>query len=553
MATSYDIPAPWGARDLERLQERTFDVLIIGGGINGAGLARDLALRGLSVLLAEKGDFASGTSSASTKLVHGGLRYLENFDFALVFEACRERAVLRKIAPHLVEPQPFFIPVYKDDPRPLWMVRAGLLLYDLLAMFRNAGRHRILSAAQALLRAPVLQPEGLTGVARYWDCRMDDARLCLENVIAAREAGAVVENYLELEALNYRQGQIAGGRLRDLESGRTVEVAARCVVNATGPWLDRVRALDGAREGLLRPTRGTHILVPRIGRCDEALYLTAGSDERMFFVIPWGELSLVGTTDVDFADEPDRVAPTEEDIAYLLAECRRHLRDVTLTRDQVVAAFAGLRPLIAEEAASASKVSREHRVVVSPSGLISIGGGKYTTYRAVAEELAELVTKRLGSESRPCLTARLPLPGAEGAGKGFGHHRHWKMIRARDGLTPGQLEQLAGVYGTRVSRLLALLDGDPELAAPVCKGSALLRVQVVYGVVHELARTPEDILRRRTSLALQAGQGLEELKSVSEQVARLLRADPACCTRWQEDYRQRVTAGSADASQGVSM
>jgi len=540
MATHDDIIPPWGARDLDALGSRTFDVLIIGGGINGAGLARDLALRGVSVLLAEKGDFASGTSSASTKLVHGGLRYLENFDFSLVFEACRERAVLQRIAPHLVEPLPFFIPVYRDDPRPLWMVRAGLTLYDLLAMFRNPGRHRILGAEQALREAPVLQPSGLTGVARYWDCRMDDARLCLENIIAAREAGAVAENYLEVEALRYHQGGVAGAVLRDAESGRVVEVAARCVVNAAGPWLDRVRALDGEHEALLRPTRGTHILVPRIGRCNEALYLTAGSDERMFFVIPWGELSLIGTTDVDFDDEPDRVEPTEGDIDYLLAECRRHLRSVTLTRDQVVASFAGLRPLIAEETASASKVSREHRIVVSPRGLISIGGGKYTTYRAVAEELADLVVKRLGHAPRPCRTARLPLPGAEGAGGKFGHHRHWRLLRSQGGLPEKQLESLLRLYGTRATRLLALLRERPDMAAPVCDGSSLLRVQVVYSVGYEQARTPEDVLRRRTPLALGEGQGLAELKPVSDLMARMLRADQLSSERWQETYRIRV-------------
>lgn len=532
--------AAYGARDFTALESRHYDTLIIGAGINGAGLARDLAMRGLSVLLVDKGDFASGTSSASTKLVHGGLRYLENFDFALVFEACRERAVLQKIAPHLVQPLPFFIPVYRGDPRPLWMVRAGLTLYDLLATFRSVGRHRILTAERARGLAPVLQPKGLSGVARYWDCRMDDARLCLENVLAAAEAGAEVVNYLEAVSLDYAAGRVNGACLRDLESGREIKVTARCVVNAAGPWLDKVRALDGESCRLLRPTRGTHILVPRIGRCEEALYLTAGSDERLFFVIPWGEQSLIGTTDVDFAGDPDRVVPTAADIDYLLEESRRHLRDVELCRDDVIAAFAGLRPLVAEDHQNASKVSREHRVVTSASGLISIGGGKYTTYRAVAEEVADLLVERLGIEAHSCRTAQVALPGGEGLRGRFGHRHHWKMLRKLGGVSAAQVESLATLYGSRTRRLLAMLEDDPSLSEPVCRGSGLLRVQVAYGVVHERARRPEDLLRRRTPLALGAGRGLQELEAVSEQMAQLLAADSRVCEQWQDAYRQHA-------------
>lgn len=530
----------YGRRAIEDWSSRDFDVLVIGAGINGAGLARDLAMRGLDVLLVDKGDFASGTSSASTKLVHGGLRYLENFDFSLVFEACRERAVLQKIASHLVQPLPFFIPVYRGDPRPLWMVRAGLMLYDLLSTFRSVGYHRILSAVRALSLAPVLQPQGLRGVARYWDCRMDDARLCLENVIAAAEAGAQVGNYLEAVALSYCGGTLSGATLRDLESGREIKVHARCVVNAAGPWLDKVRALDGEYGELLRPTRGTHILVPRIGQCAEALYLTAGSDERLFFVIPWGDLSLIGTTDVDYSDDPDRVMPTRDDIDYLLAESRRHLRDVELGRDDVVAAFAGLRPLIAEDQESASKVSREHRVVVSSSGLISVGGGKYTTYRAVAEEVADLVVARLGLKDPGCRTDRVALPGGEGMQIRAGHRHHWRMLRKLGGVSAAQVERLAALYGARTRQLLAMLEDDPGLAEPVCAGSELLRVQVAYGVLHEMARCPADLLRRRTPLALGKGRGLTELKAVAEQMAKLLGADAEVVQRWQEEYRRQT-------------
>lgn len=538
--------APFAARPLHQLTDQIFDTLVIGGGINGAGVARDLALRGLSVLLVEKGDYASGTSSTSTKLIHGGLRYLENFDFRLVFEACRERLVLQKIAPHLVQPLPFLIPVYREDPRPLWMIRAGLTLYDLLAMFRNPGRHKILKSDRARSIAPVLQPAGLTGVARYWDCRMDDARLCVENVISAREAGAVVENYLEVVSLQHDAGQVCGAELRDLESEQTVTVQARSVVNTTGPWLDRIRALDGEHRSLLRTTRGTHILVPRIGNCDEALYLTAGSDERLFFVIPWGELSLIGTTDIDFDDEADRVKPTEEDIDYLLRESHRHLKGTTLGRDDVVAAFAGLRPLIAADSESASKVSREHYIEISASGLISLGGGKYTTYRAVAEEISDLVVARLAKQAPKCQTAKQPLPGGEGAGRRFGHKQQWKLLRQVTGLSDEQQQRLLALYGTRTTELIEMIEQRPELAEPVCKGSELLRVQVEYGVRYEMARTPEDLLRRRTPLALAEGQGSRELAPVSEQMGKLLSADAGSMKRWQEDYCHRNLLKNTD-------
>jgi len=384
-------------RDPQKLAGARFDALVIGGGINGAGIARDLTLRGLRVALVEKEDFASGTSSASTKLIHGGLRYLENYDFKLVFESCRERRILQNIAPHLVRPLPFFIPVYQDDPRPLWMIRAGLTLYDFLAMFRNTHHHRILAPGPAVGLEPALRPEGLSGVAQYWDCRTDDARLCLENILSAAEAGGVMLNYMEAKTLTptgdgWRLG------LEDRESGAELETEARVVVNAAGPWLDRICALAEPAGGgkKLRLTRGTHIVVPRINRGNEALYLTAGRDDRLFFVLPWGSLSLVGTTDIDFEGDPDQVRPTSADIDYLLEETSRHLQDVRIDRSQVVASFAGLRPLLAADGGQASKASREHKIFTGGPGLYSIGGGKYTTYRAVAAEVAAQVAERIG-------------------------------------------------------------------------------------------------------------------------------------------------------------
>jgi glycerol-3-phosphate dehydrogenase len=529
-------PAP--AREASRLQNRCFDTLIIGGGINGCGLARDLAMRGLNVALVDKGDIACGASSASTKLVHGGLRYLESWAFRLVFEACRERRILQRIAPHLVQPIPFFIPVYRGDRRPLWMVRAGMALYDLLALFRNTRHHRILSPAQALAREPALRAEGLSGVALYWDCRMDDARLCLENALAAQQAGAEVLTYAQVTALRYRHGRVCGAVVVDLEGGEEVEVEAEVVVNAAGPWLDSLCALDGETQRRLRPTRGTHVLVPRINRGDEALYLTAGRDERLFFVIPWGGMSLIGTTDVDFDRDPDAVTPTGDDVDYLLAEARRHLCGATPAREDVVAAFAGLRPLVSQ-GGSASGVSREHEIFESPSGLISVGGGKYTTYRAVAAELATRVSVRLGRGRRPPGTERLPLPG--GGGGGFGRHLEGQAGRLAGGsaLTEAQVETLRRSYGSRTPLLLGLIEQSPGLASPVVEGSELLSAQVVFAARYEMARTPEDILRRRSQLALKPGRGLDELAAVTELLGGCLGADVARRQGWMDHYRKR--------------
>ncbi|WP_221250871.1 glycerol-3-phosphate dehydrogenase [Desulfuromonas versatilis] len=532
-------PSP-ACRDPQRLTRRRYDVLVVGGGINGAGICRDLALRGLSVALVDKGDFGCGASSASTKLVHGGLRYLERLNFRLVFEACRERRILQKIAPHLVRPMPFFIPVYRGDARSLPTIRAGMLLYDLLALFRNTHHHSILSPAAALEREPALRAESLAGVAVYWDCRMDDARLCLENVLSAVAAGAEACNYLEVTGLLKRGHQVCGARLRDLESGRELEVEAATVINACGPWLDGVCALDGEQETKLRPTRGTHILVPALHRGREALYLSAGGDQRLFFVIPWGELSMVGTTDVDFTGHPDTVEPTTEDIDYLLRECSRQLRCGPIARSQVVAAFSGLRPLVREDAAvQTGRVSREHRIYISGSGLISVGGGKYTTYRAVAAEVASLVAERLGRGQGPSLTQRIPLAGGVTGDFHAFRQRRLAALAGDFALAPDQAGRLLDRYGSRTGELLELARREPELLQPVCRDSTLLAAEVAFAVDCEWARTPEDILRRRTGLTLTRGRGLAELAAVSALMGRRLGWDAGRGDRMTEAYQRQ--------------
>jgi len=522
-------------RNPEGLNRQHFDVMIIGGGINGAGLARDLALRGIRTALVDKDDFGSGTSSASTKLIHGGLRYLENFDLRLVFEACRERKTLLAIAPHLVWPLRFYVPVYKGDKRPLWMVRAGMLLYDLLAMFRNTHIHGMLGPDKAVSREPALRRQGLKGVAVYWDCQMDDARLCLENVIAAAEAGATVANYIRLDAFTFSEGKISGISLTDLEAGSRIETSADVVINMTGPWMDKVRTLAGDHEPMLRTTRGAHILVPRVNRGDEAIYLSSQVDDRLFFVIPWGELSLIGTTDTDTDRPPEETVATEEDIDYLLRESARHLQDTSLTRDCVIASFAGLRPLVSDTRDTASKVSREHRIFESASGLISVGGGKYTTYRAVAEEVAGLIAERIGKGFGSSRTASVPLPG----GDLENIENEYERLTG-SGYGPSALvRQLVKRYGSRAAKVLSLARGTPELLEPVCPGSELTRLEVQYAVQFELARTPEDLLRRRTGLALEEGCGLRELDPVADQMQQILGVSAEVKENWKSNYREK--------------
>jgi len=535
-----DRSLPWGQRDLQSWANRPCDVLLIGGGINGAGIARDLALRGLNVVLVERDDFGSGTSSASTKLVHGGLRYLENRDFSLVFESCRERRILQDIAPHLVGPLPFFIPVYAGDPRPLWMIRLGMWVYDLLALFRNNRHHQILSADKATRLEPALHREGLQGVARYWDCRMDDARLCLENVLAAREAGARVVNYCQAIALKKHRGRLGSALLRDTESGQEFELHARCIVNATGPWLDRVAALAGEKKSRLRPTRGTHIVVQRLNHGDEALYMTAGRDNRLFFVVPWGNFSLIGTTDTPDDSEPSQVTPSLDDIDYLLTEAARHLKLPRLGRSDIIAAFSGLRPLIAEDQEKAGKISREHRIFIDSSGLISVGGGKYTTYRSLAAEVSDTVCARLGRKNEPALTGKIPLPGGVTGRFDSFLRRTLPGLCKRLDLEDGQGEQLLRRYGSRINQLEPFLASRQDWAKPVVPGSSLLAGEIPFAVRLEFARTPWDILRRRTPLALEAGNGLNELSALAALMADELSASAEQMELWQNEYCQQL-------------
>ena len=387
----------------QRLTDGDYDVVIVGGGMAGAGGARDLAMRGLAVALVDKGDFASATTSVSSKLIHGGLRYLELFDFGLVRESLAERERLQRLAPHLVKPLPFLVPVYRDSSRGLIKVRLGLRLYDWLAPGRRRERSRVLRPIDALSLEPALRPEDLRGAGYYFDdLLLFPERLCLENVLSACRHGARAYNYCQVvELVRDAGGAVAGVKARDLLTGTVATLRARIVVNASGPWVDDIRALAGVSERgrLLRRTKGIHCLLPRM--TERAIY-HATHDDRMIFVIPWREFSLVGTTDTDFDGDPDRVWATRDEVDYLLGEVRRALPDPRVRAEEVAYTYAGVRPLSYEEGRRASDVSRAHRIVAEERGrFLSITGTKLTCFRSLAEQLGGYVPEGLDWEGNP--------------------------------------------------------------------------------------------------------------------------------------------------------
>lgn len=491
-----------------QLQSEVFDLLIIGGGINGAAVARDAVLRGMSVALVERSDFASGTSSRSSKLIHGGVRYLEQGDIGLVLEACRERDLLRtRIAPHLVRAQRFLFPIYADDSLSLWKMRAGLLAYDMLAAFRNVEPHRGLDAAEVMAEEPGLLSEGLKGGAVYWDCSTDDARLTVETVLAARSGGAAVLNYAEVVALDKDStGRLASAVVRDLELGREARVRARCFVNTSGPWLDALRKLDdGGTPPRLRVTKGAHVIFDRARLpVNNAVVIRGAVDDRVMFAIPWQTRVLVGTTDTWYEGDPAEVSVEKEDVDYILASVNRAFPTADLLAGDVVSSYAGLRPLVQpEDELDESDVSRDDQVFESPSGLVSLGGGKLTTHRHVAERIVNRVARWVGRPVGRCRTAQVPLPGAAGVEPGVAMHR-----------APGSGEEhVRWRYGARAAEVSALVRGDEELATGLVDDTPDLKAELVHAVDQEMAMSLEDALTRRTHVTLESAQ-------VSEQLAR---------------------------------
>jgi glycerol-3-phosphate dehydrogenase len=508
------------------LTDGDYEVVVVGGGIAGAGVSRDLALRGVTVALVDKADFAAGTTSRSSKLIHGGLRYLELFDLALVRESLRERERLRRLAPHAVRPLPFLVPVYRESSRSLIAVRIGLRLYDWLTPGRDRERYRVLPPIDALSLEPALRAEGLRGAGYYFDdLLVFPERLCLENVLSACRHGARAFNYAEVEAVPLgRDGAPTGVRVRDLLTDRVVTLGARVVVNAAGPWVDEVRARAGIQERgrrLVRTTKGIHCLLPRL--TERAVYHST-ADDRMIFVIPWREFSLVGTTDTDFAGDLDRLHATPEEVTYLLGEVRKALPDGRVRRDEVVYTYAGVRPLTFEEGRRASDVSRAHRVVSEAGGrFLSVTGTKLTCYRSLAADAAERVMTALGRRV-PGRSERVMLDGTdEDAGRV--EARTWLDVTreaAASGLGRETLEVLVATYGRAYPRVVELAGKLPGGTERLCPRNPEIAAQLHVAVREELAVSLQDVLLRRTGIGTSACQGLDCAEAIAARMAPLL-------------------------------
>jgi len=510
-------------RTVAPLKERHLDLLVVGGGIYGAWTAYDAALRGLSVALIEKHDWAAGTSSASSKLIHGGLRYLEHYDFGLVMAALAERRRLQRLAPHLVQPLNFVMPVWKGPRASMFMLSSGLFLYDLLGRPRSpVPWHRRYSKAQLLRDFPYVDPERLLGGFRYGDCQEDDARMTLTVVAAAQGAGALVANRVEaLELLAGADG-VRGARARDRLNDDTFEIRARAVVNAAGPWAAR---LLGAQAPRVKLVKGTHLLLPAIPGCTDAFLLTA-PDGRVFFIIPWYGRTLVGTTETQ-VDDPAQAVATDEDVRYLLGGVRNGLPGLGWTEADVIARFAGVRTLKAEEAESLSAVTREFEITVPQPGLILPLGGKFTTARCDAAEIVDRVQKDLGVPRTPCRTAAQPLPGAPQTAEPF---ERWQAamtpLLRRLGVDDAAARSLTLRHGSGIGRIAELLREEPRWAARLLPEAPFIAAEAILAVRDEMALSLEDVLRRRMPLTLVAPLTPAWLRELAQTLALEWRRDP---------------------------
>ena len=527
------------AHALGRMEKETFDVVVIGGGTVGAGAALDAATRGLSVALVEARDYAAGTSSRSSKLIHGGLRYLEQMEFGLVREALRERGLLlNTIAPHLVRPVSFLYPLEHR----VWerfYVGAGMLLYDELGGHKGMRRHRHLTKHGALRLAPALKPDALIGALQYDDCQVDDARHTLDVARTAARFGAAVVNATSAVGFLDEAGRVTGVRVRDHQEGKEFDVHARVVVNATGVWTDDLQHLVGERGKFqVRASKGIHLVVPR-----DRLQLDTGlilrTEKSVLFVIPWGRHWLIGTTDTDWKLDKSHPAASRADIDYVL----EHLNAVLsqpLTHDDVQGVFAGLRPLLTGESESTSSLSREHAVATPVPGLVAVAGGKYTTYRVMAKDAIDAVARGLDASVPPSATDVTPLVGADGYQALW--NRRQKLADA-SGLHVARIEHLLKRYGTKIHELLELRDGRPELDEPLPGADDYLAVEALYAASHEGALHLDDVLARRTRISIESwDRGVAAAETAARLMAEVLGWTEDQIGNEIETYRGRVEA-----------
>ena len=540
-------------RDLAQIQQTNYDVIIIGGGINGAGVARDAALRGLKTILIEKEDFAGGSSSWSTRLIHGGLRYLEYFEFPLVREALKEREVLLRTAPHLVKPLLLTIPIYGDRSRPYWKIWAGMILYDIFSFDKTLPLHRMLPKAKFKQLFRSLDRDNLSGGAQYYDGQVALAeRLCLENIISAQNAGATVLNYVEVTELPIEGDRLNQILCRDKLTGENFTVSGSpkaIVVNTSGPWVDQVCQL-GNKEGQNSPigktkkmggTKGSHIIVnPFPGApVGSSLYVEAKSDGRPFFIVPWLDKYLIGTTDLPFQGDLNRVKADNDEIDYLLQETNFIIPTAQLSQQDIVFTYSGVRPLPNAEGKKPGSITRKHIIYdhnqEGLQNLISLIGGKLTTYRNVGEEMVDKILNKTKQAHQPCKTHTLPLPGCIL----LDDRRIQQAITEYGKILPIKtINHLFNTYGARALEVLALTKDNSELAAAISPHLPDIKAQIVYAVHSEFAHSLVDILRHRTTLAMNGNYGLDLLPILTEVLHQYCDWSWERCDRACSEYRE---------------
>ena len=508
--------------------EESYDLAVIGAGINGAGIARDAALRGLRVIIFDKNDMCSGCSAISSRLIHGGLRYLEYGEIPLVYESLHERRCLRLTAPHLVAPLRICIPIYAGARRGPLLIRLGMLMYDLLSLRKTVPNHEMLSGAAMHEEEPGLEAEGLRAAACYYDAQVTFAeRLTLENLIAARAAGADIRTYSEVTRIEVADRAVNGIEFEDRQGTRK-HVAVKAVVNAGGPWVDRV--LDTAptpSKRLIGGTKGSHIIVGRFeGAPRDAFYVEAAADGRPFFIIPWNDQYLIGTTDIRYDEDLDHIRASDAEIDYLLKETNRVFPRARLARDDIHYAYAGVRPLPYKEKGPESAITRRHIIKANKdvaSGLISIVGGKLTTYRNLAEQTVDKLAKLQRLKLPPCRTRDTDLPGA------WGIDRARTMLDELGVMSEQGIERLLNIYGGRAAGLADLCAQDNTIARALDDGGRVLAAEVVFALREEFAQTLSDIVFRRMMVGFDADQG----RHMYDDVAALAAAEAG----WSPEHK----------------
>jgi glycerol-3-phosphate dehydrogenase len=531
-------------RAIAELESGELDVLVVGGGVVGTGCALDAVTRGLRTGMVEARDWASGTSSRSSKLLHGGLRYLEMLDFALVKEALKERGLhLQRLAPHLARPVSFLYPLtHRGWERPY--VGAGIALYDVMAMV-GAGRvrgmpvHKHLSKRKALRMAPCLKPTALTGAVKYYDGQIDDARHVMMIARTAAAYGAMCANRVRVVTFLREGERVTGARLRDLETGREFDVRAKQVINATGVWTDDTQGMVGSRGQIkVQASKGVHLVVPR-DRIPSTTGLILRTEKSVLFVIPWGRHWIVGTTDTPWSHDKAHPAATAKDIDYILEHVNSVLK-TPLVHADVEGVYAGLRPLLSGESDATSKLSREHVVAHPAPGLVVVAGGKYTTYRVMAEDAVDEAARALDDKVPPSVTDDVPLVGAEGF-NALWNQRH--LLAEQSGLHVARIEHLLRRQGTLIHDLLAMVAEEPGLGEQLEGTEDYLCVEVVYAASHEGARHLDDVLARRTRLSIETyDRGLVAAEPAARLMARVLGWDKATIDNEVSHYVRRVAA-----------